>query len=176
MPALNVQGIEVGKTGAAAKNAIPSVATASLGFRLVPNQTPEGVRAKVQAHLERAGYTLVDHLPTLEERQRTEKLVRVQWGGGYRSLRTPLDDPASRALLQVVDEALDEPAIRMPILGGSLPMYLFEDILRTPLIVLPIVNHDNNQHAPNENLRLQNLWDGIELYAQVIARLGTVWN
>jgi acetylornithine deacetylase/succinyl-diaminopimelate desuccinylase-like protein len=103
----------------------------------------------------------------------------VTWGGGYRALRTALDDPASKALLEVVDEALaaspEGPAIRMPILGGSLPMYLFEDILHTPLIVLPIVNHDNNQHAPNENLRLQNLWDGVELYAQVMARLGEVW-
>ena len=63
----------------------------------------------------------------------------------------------------------------MPILGGSLPLYLFDEILATPVIVVPIVNHDNNQHAPNENLRLQNLWDGIEIYAALIAGLGDAW-
>ena len=49
-------------------------------------------------------------------------------------------------------------------------MYLFAEILTTPVIGVPIVNHDNNQHAANENLRLQNLWDGIEVYAALMAR------
>ena len=40
---------------------------------------------------------------------------------------------------------------------------------------LPIVNHDNNQHAANENLRLQNLWDGIATFAVTIAGLGDGW-
>ena len=54
-------------------------------------------------------------------------------------------------------------------------MYTFDDVLHVPLIVLPIVNHDNSQHASNENLRLQNLWDGIELYGGVLAALGREW-
>jgi acetylornithine deacetylase/succinyl-diaminopimelate desuccinylase-like protein len=41
--------------------------------------------------------------------------------------------------------------------------------------VLPIANYDNNQHASNENLRLENLWDGIELFAAVMARVGQEW-
>ena len=175
LPALNVKGIEVGKTGAEAKNAIASSARASLGFRLVPDQTPEKVRSRVERHLRDLGYTLIYEEPDLDTRRQHKRLVRMQWNGGYRAMRTALDHPASLALLQVADEALGERVVRMPILGGSLPMYLFEEILQTPLIVLPMVNHDNNQHAPDENLRLQNLWDGIELYAQVMARLGEVW-
>jgi acetylornithine deacetylase/succinyl-diaminopimelate desuccinylase-like protein len=54
-------------------------------------------------------------------------------------------------------------------------MYLFADILKTPVIGVPIVNHDNDQHAANENLRLQNLWDGIEVYGALMARLGAIW-
>jgi acetylornithine deacetylase/succinyl-diaminopimelate desuccinylase-like protein len=60
-------------------------------------------------------------------------------------------------------------------LGGSLPLYLFTDILKVPLIAVPTVNHDNNQHAPDENLRLQNLWDGIEVFAALFARVGHDW-
>jgi acetylornithine deacetylase/succinyl-diaminopimelate desuccinylase-like protein len=44
-----------------------------------------------------------------------------------------------------------------------------------PLIGLPTVNHDNSQHASNENLRLQNLWDGMVVYAGVIAEMGKRW-
>ena len=60
-------------------------------------------------------------------------------------------------------------------MGGSLPLYLFAEVLSAPIITVPIVNHDNNQHAANENLRVQNLWDGIEIYAALIAGLGTAW-
>jgi acetylornithine deacetylase/succinyl-diaminopimelate desuccinylase-like protein len=99
----------------------------------------------------------------------------MDWGVGYPAARTPLDAPHARAVVQAVEESIGAPVIRLPTLGGSLPVYLFEDVLKTPLIVLPIVNHDNNQHAANENVRLQNLWDGIEVYAGLMARLGTLW-
>ena len=50
-------------------------------------------------------------------------------------------------------------------------MYLFADGGRTPVVGVPIVNHDNNQHAANENVRLQNVWDGIELFAALFSGL-----
>jgi len=78
-------------------------------------------------------------------------------------------------VIRTTEEALDGPIVALPTLGGSLPMYTFEQVLHTPLIVLPIVNHDNNQHATNENLRLQNLFDGIAVYAGVVARVGQYW-
>jgi len=56
-------------------------------------------------------------------------------------------------------------------MGGSVPLYLFHQSLRVPVIIFPIVNHDDSQHAPNENLRLQNLWDGIDAYAAEMAEL-----
>jgi acetylornithine deacetylase/succinyl-diaminopimelate desuccinylase-like protein len=86
-----------------------------------------------------------------------------------------MDLPVSRAVLAVVEGATGRPVVRMPTLGGSIPMYLFEQVLGTPVIGLPIANHDNNQHAANENIRLQNLWDGIEVYAGLLAGLGAAW-
>ena len=56
-------------------------------------------------------------------------------------------------------------------MGASVPIHLFADIFKVPVIGLPIVNHDNNQHAADENQRLQNLWDGIETYATMMASL-----
>ena len=86
-----------------------------------------------------------------------------------------MDLPVSRAVAARRQEAAGSPVVRLPTLGGSIPMYLFAEILKTPVVGVPIVNHDNNQHAANENLRLQNLWDGIETCAALLARLGHVW-
>jgi acetylornithine deacetylase/succinyl-diaminopimelate desuccinylase-like protein len=62
-----------------------------------------------------------------------------------------------------------------PSLGGSLTLYAFHDIPGAPLVIVPIVNNDNNQHVADENLRLQNLWDGIEVYAHLMVRVGELW-
>jgi len=48
-------------------------------------------------------------------------------------------------------------------------------VLRIPMISLPIANYDDNQHAADENLKLENLWDGIETYAALLARMGKAW-
>jgi len=86
-----------------------------------------------------------------------------------------MDQPVSRAVLAAVEAGSGGPVVRLPSLGGSIPMYLFAEKLGAPVIGIPIANHDNNQHAANENLRLQNLWDGIEIYAALFVRLGQLW-
>ena len=68
-----------------------------------------------------------------------------------------------------------QPPLAVPTLGGSGPGYLFTEVLGAPVVTLPLANYDNNQHAANENLRLGNLWDGIEMYAGLLARLGREW-
>ena len=54
--------------------------------------------------------------------------------------------------------------VLLPTLGGSVPLAIIEDVVKAPMIGVPIVNHDNNQHAANENLRLKDFWNGIELF------------
>jgi acetylornithine deacetylase/succinyl-diaminopimelate desuccinylase-like protein len=177
LPALNVRGLRSGAIGAAATNAVPADARASLDFRLVADQRVERVRQLVEAHVRSQGYHVVRADATPEERLAHPKVLRLEWDpGGYPATRTSMTLPASRAVVRAVEEAVGGPIVTVPTLGGSLPTYVFAEVLRTPLIVLPIVNHDNSQHAADENLRLQNLFDGIELYAGVLARLGHTWN
>jgi len=59
-----------------------------------------------------------------------------------------------------------------PNMGGSLPLSLFGERLSAPIIILPLANHDNNQHAENENIRLQNIWEAMQVYAAVLAKFG----
>ncbi len=79
-----------------------------------------------------------------------------------------MDVPIARAISKAVSDAAGGPIVRVPTLGGSAPFYLFSDVLKVPTIGLSIVNFDNNQHGPNENLRVQNLWDGIESMAAIL--------
>jgi acetylornithine deacetylase/succinyl-diaminopimelate desuccinylase-like protein len=175
LPALNLRGIRGGNVNELSSNTIPTDATASIDFRLVPKQTPEHVRQLVEAHLKAQGYFVVDHTPTPAERLAHARVVKVAWESGYAASRVPMDAPLSRATLRAVQDALGEPVVALPMLGGSLPLSTFESALHTPLIVLPIVNHDNNQHSNNENLRMANLFDGVLVYAGVLANLGTYW-
>lgn len=163
LPALNVSGIQSGGVGEKASNTIQTSARAAIDFRLVPAQTPDSVKARVERHLIARGWTIVRDDPDPETRRSKEKIVRVRWGSGYPPARTPLDLPLSKEIAALMTRAGHEP-VRLPTMGGSVPIHLFQQPDDTPTIVLPIVNHDNNQHAANENLRLQNLWDGIEIF------------
>jgi acetylornithine deacetylase/succinyl-diaminopimelate desuccinylase-like protein len=170
-PALNVRGISAGHVGAQASNTIQSEAYASIDFRLVPNQTPAGVRDRVEQFLTANGWLVVHDTPDAATRAAHANVVKLVWGSGYPAARTPVDSPIGRRASRAIAGALGAPPIRMPSLGGSIPMYLFQRGGRTPVVGVPIANHDNNQHAANENLRLQNLWDGIDVFAALFGSL-----
>jgi acetylornithine deacetylase/succinyl-diaminopimelate desuccinylase-like protein len=171
LPALNIRGIESGHVGEKASNTIQTEARASIDFRLVPNETPDSIKPLVERHLAAQGYTIVRDTPDAETRLKNPKIVRINWGAGYPPARTSLDLPLSREIAAIMSAAGHDP-VRLPTVGGSIPMYLFQQPNDTPVIGLPIANHDDNQHAADENLRLQNLWDGIEIYAALFAGLG----
>ena len=174
LPALNVRGLQSGSVGEKAQNAVPSEARLSIDFRLVPNQTPAKVRERLESHLRSLGYAVVHETPSAELRRKTPRLVKLEWGAGYPAYRAELDDPFGRAVRRSLERAAGEVVV-LPTLGGSLPLYVFAETLRVPIVTLPIANHDNNQHAPDENLRVQNLRDGIALYAELLAGLGQDW-
>jgi acetylornithine deacetylase/succinyl-diaminopimelate desuccinylase-like protein len=80
-----------------------------------------------------------------------------------------MNHPLAREIIAAVNRAATESALEVPTLGGTLPLYLFTDVLQKPVLILPIANHDDNQHAENENLRVANLWYGIDVFASVLA-------
>jgi acetylornithine deacetylase/succinyl-diaminopimelate desuccinylase-like protein len=170
-PALNIRGIRSGEVGAAAANAIPPNAMISIDLRLVPDQTPESVRVTFESFLRDEGWTIVANEPDLDTRLAHGRIARLEWEPGYPAFRSDMSTPAARAVVASARKAAQGPVALLPMMGASVPIYLFADIFKVPVIGLPIVNHDNNQHAANENLRLQNLWDGIETYAAMLATL-----
>ena len=172
LPALNVRGIRGGGVGRQAANAVSSVAYASIDFRLVPRQSPARIRQMLEAHARKLGYHIVHADPTAEERANHPRILKLEWEEGYPASRSDMSSAVSRAVIQAVEMGTGERAIIVPTSGGSLPLYHFDEVLGAPIITVPIVNHDNSQHAANENLRLQNLFDGMQVYAALVAHLG----
>jgi acetylornithine deacetylase/succinyl-diaminopimelate desuccinylase-like protein len=167
LPSLNIRGISSSSVGATARNVVPSTATASIDIRLVKGVDYKVSVDRVLNHIRKQGYHVVEAEPDDAMRQKYSKLVRVTRQTGYNAARTSMDLEISRRIISAV-ERLHGSVVKMPTLGGSVPLYIFTDFLKMPAIGVPIVNHDNNQHSANENLRLQNLWDGIEVMAAIM--------
>jgi acetylornithine deacetylase/succinyl-diaminopimelate desuccinylase-like protein len=169
-PSLNIRGIRSGSIGEQATNIIPDKAEASLEARLVKGEDPHKKFQQIANFIRKQGFFIVDHDPTLDERREHSLIAKLVDEGGYRASRTRMDLPVSKALVRVMQEATANQTVVAPMLGGSVPMYIFED-LGLPWIGVPIVNYDNHQHSSDENLRLGNLWQGIETYAILLSNL-----
>jgi acetylornithine deacetylase/succinyl-diaminopimelate desuccinylase-like protein len=168
LPSLNVRGLRSAWVGGEARTVVPDQAIASIDLRLVKNVDPGEQLGRLVAHIEKQGYRVVGDEPDPETRRRHPKLARVVTSDGYPAYRTQMDLPIAQRLIRSVEEHMGQSMVKIPTSGGSVPLYWFTDVLGLPTVSVPIVNHDNNQHSPNENLRLGNLWSGIELFASVM--------
>jgi acetylornithine deacetylase/succinyl-diaminopimelate desuccinylase-like protein len=174
-PALNVTQLLYGGAGGQ-RNAIDAEATAGFDLRLVPGMTVDAARAAIEAHVRAQGYFLLDAQPTVEERVRHAKLARFDWGDdGYPAAMSDPADPAVARAIEVMRAATAGEVRVAPLMGGSLPIAPIGEVLGAPFVIAPIVNADNNQHAPNENLRMRELRRGIALYAALLAEAGKDW-
>ena len=168
-PSLNIRGLRSAYVGDQAQNVVPDRAEASLDARLVKGEDPQKKFDQIAGFIRKQGYYVIDREPTMEERRTHPLIAKIVNEGGYRASRTPMDLAVSKKVVEVVEGAAG-PAVKMPTLGGTAPMYIFED-LSLPVIGVPIVNADNHQHSSDENLRLGNLWRGMEIYGAILADL-----
>jgi acetylornithine deacetylase/succinyl-diaminopimelate desuccinylase-like protein len=168
-PSLNIRGLRSAYVGLQAQNVVPDQAEASIDARLVKGEDPQKKFEQIVGFIRKLGYYVLDREPTMEERRTHLLIAKIVNEGGYRASRTPMDLAVSKKVVEVVEEAAG-PAVKMPTLGGTAPMYIFED-LGLPVIGVPIVNADNHQHTSDENLRLGQLWRGMEIYGAILADL-----
>ncbi len=168
LPSLNIRGLESAGTGAVARNVVPAKAVASLDLRLVKGNDHQRQAEKLRAHIRDQGYFVVDHEPTDAERRQHTKIAKLVWRDGYNAVRTSMDLPISREVIATLKQVHPD-LVLLPSLGGSVPLWVFEQELRTPMVGVPIANHDNRQHSFDENLRLANLWQGIVTMTALLA-------
>ena len=167
VPSLNIRGMASSRTGAQASNVIPASATATIDIRMVKGMDGHKTGQQITDHVRKQGFFVVDREPTADERRthpKVAKVIIVRTGAGS---RTPMDLPISQEVIRAI-ESVRGRAVKLPTMGGGLPLGEIERPLGSVTIVIPMGNHDNNQHSFDENLRIQNLWDGIELMAALL--------
>jgi acetylornithine deacetylase/succinyl-diaminopimelate desuccinylase-like protein len=114
------------------------------------------------------GYFVVQTEPTREILTQHPKVALVKRDeAGYNAVRTKMDLPIAQDVIRAVESARGD-VVLLPTMGGSVPLGAIERAAQTHTITVPIANYDDNQHAANENLRLQNLWDGVETMAALL--------
>ena len=180
VPALNVRGITSGNTGALARNVIPNTAVAALGIRLVKGNEPAHMRELVVDHIRRQGFHVVTEDPDMETRLLYPRIAKVTGEGGSSAARTSMANPFAQNIMGAANAAADRvfgpgSLVIAPGMGGTLPLRHFTEVAQKPAIIVPVANHDNNQHAPDENLRIANLWYAIDLYAALLTMPVTVF-
>ncbi|MBO0754184.1 MAG: hypothetical protein J2P53_18835, partial [Bradyrhizobiaceae bacterium] len=138
-----------------------------IDLRLVKGVTKEGQAERLIAHIRKQGYHVVTTDPDDATRLAHPRIAKVVVdAGGYNAVRTPMDLPLAQRVLAVARSV--RPVAVQPTSGGSVPLDMIVDILGTRTISVSVVNYDNNQHSSNEDIKLMNLWNGIETDAALM--------
>jgi acetylornithine deacetylase/succinyl-diaminopimelate desuccinylase-like protein len=154
-PTCNIAGLISGYTGEGSKTVLPSVAKAKVDMRLVPDQRPEDILAKLRRHLDAAGFSDIE----------------IQGGNFLTPSRTPIDHPALPVIVDSLRDAYGLEPIVFPGIGGAGPNYVFTDILGQACFVVPHATHDQANHAPDESMDLAGFFNGIRTGVRVFPRL-----
>ena len=167
-PTLNITSVIAGEPSAH-RTVIPASATVNFDIRTVPGTPPAREVALVRQWVMAQGYHLVDRQPTEAERAIYPLLASLSGGGGMRALMTPLDAALGQWARTGLLRAFGQEPVRIPIMGGGVPSAPLVDGLGAPVILLPLVNTDDSQHAANENLRIGHYFSGVRsLYTLLI--------
>ena len=168
LPSLNINGIESSNVGTIQANVIPISATAVIDLRLVLGNDWKKQPQKVIDHINEQGFYVTENEPTDEERNKYAKIVQIIRGEGYNAERTSMDWPVAKSVVAAVQQTTKDPVLQVPTLGGSLPLEDLVTVLNAKFVIVPIANPDNNQHAENENIRIKNFRDGIDMIGSIM--------
>ena len=168
LPSLNINGIESSNVGTIQANVIPTYVTAVIDLRLVPGNDWKKQQQKVIDHIIGQGFYVTENEPTEEERNKYAKIIQVKRGEGYNAERTSMDWPVAKTIVAAVQQTTKDPVLQVPTLGGSLPLEDLANVLNAKFLIVPIANPDNNQHAENENIRIKNFSDGVDMMAAIM--------
>ena len=167
-PSLNIRGMQSGWVGDKARTIIPSTATAEMDIRLVLESKPEELIQAVKNHIEKMGYTVLDHVPSSSERMNYSRIVTLESKIAYPAFRTNTESKEGLWMADMLNQYYGKEPVIIRTSGGSVPISPFVSQLGIPAIGLPTVNLDNNQHSPNENLSIPNYLNGIETFLVVL--------
>ena len=170
LPSLTVKGLYSGNVGSLARNVIPNTAVAALSLRLVKGNDPEKMLDLIEAHIRKQGWHIVYQEPDHETRMKYPKIIKVDREKfGFPAAKVSMDNPAILPIIETVKSFTNDKLVLLPSEGGSNGIFsvIFDD-LKKPGISVNMVNHDNNQHAEDENVRIGNVWYGVDLMSVLL--------
>jgi len=167
-PSFNVRQLGTSYKGKGLKTVIPDNATAYVDIRLVPETDAVEQVNKVKKHIVSRGYYLIDREPTEEERLQYNNIVKLESGKGYNSFRTSPNSPFGQAIASKLAEDFGQEPIKIRLMGGTVPIVPLITEFDIPTLIVPMVNMDNNQHSPNENIRIGNIRQGIQMCKSIL--------
>ncbi len=169
-PSLGILGMKSGWVGTKRRTIIPSSAIAEMNIRLVKETDAKHMVDLVKNHIINQGYHIIDSVPTEEERMKYKKIIRFNHQIAYDAFRTEFDTEIGEWLRNAITRAFGKPPIQIRTGGGSIPISPFVNTLNIPAVIVPTVNKDNNQHSPNENIRVGNYIDGIKTITAILTQ------
>ena len=167
-PTLNVRQIETSWKGKALKTIIPEYATAHLDVRLVEETDGRKQLDKIKNHIKNQGYLVLDRSPSDKERLTYDKIATFKGNSGVNAFRTALNDPFGEKLRRSLTNTFGKEPVSIRTMGGTVPIIPAINELDIPAIIVPMVNMDNNQHNPNENIRIGNIRQGIKICLSIL--------
>ena len=162
-PSLNIRQIGTSWKGDKPKTIIPETATADIDVRLVVETDGAEQLEKIRKHIESQGFLVLDRDPTDEERLNNAKIAKFIAHKGVNAFRTDIDSKFGAQLKEALKETFKEDPVIIRTMGGTVPIIPAIKALSIPAIIVPMVNMDNNQHNPNENIRIGNIRQGIKI-------------
>jgi acetylornithine deacetylase/succinyl-diaminopimelate desuccinylase-like protein len=148
-PAMNICGLTSGYGGQGMKTAVPHVARVKIDMRLVVKQDPDDIFAKFTAHAREHGFGDLE----------------IQRLGSFYPSRTSITHPLGAAAAEAVRKGFGKAPLLVPCMGGSDPDYYFATVLGTPRVNVPYAPHDENNHAPNESIKVDGFLCGVKTSA-----------
>lgn len=168
-PSLNVRHIETSWKGPGLKTIIPEIVTAYLDVRLVKETDGTIQLEKIKKHIEAQGYLVLDREPTDAERLKHSKIATITTNPGVNAFRTAINSSIGTKLRKTITNAFGSEPILIRTMGGTVPITPAIQVLDIPAIIVPMVNMDNNQHNPNENIRIGNISQGIKICLAILS-------
>ena len=167
-PSINVRGIESGWVREEVRTIVPSECIAEIDVRLVLESDPIRLHNLIKSHIEELGYYVIDRRPTKDERLKHNKIVTFVSSFDYDAFRTDIESEIGKWLIKSLKKTFGIEPVKKRTSGGSVPISPFVNTLGIPAVTVPTVNQDNNQHSPNENIKIENYVTGIETYLGIL--------
>ena len=167
-PSINVRGIESGWVREEVRTIVPSECIAEIDVRLVLESDPIRLHNLIKSHIQELGYYVINRRPTKDERLKHNKIVTFVSSFDYDAFRTDIESEIGKWLVKSLKKTFGIEPVKKRTSGGSVPISPFVNTLGIPAVTVPTVNQDNNQHSPNENIKIENYITGIETYLGIL--------